>query len=138
MAKKLRFYYVWDLRSILWTAGVLFGTGLLFLGFLFFPDISARYQLSKFDAQTHGNIIAIDEQTGIRHSKEGSTVSVFHYIVTYSYIVDGQTLTGIDYISGTSKNHLRLKKIHDLKQRLIIHYMRDRPTKSMIDIVSID
>lgn len=90
--------------------------------------------MSKYDGQTSGIILNINENSIIRQTNEGSYTDINNYEVLYRYEVDGKPFESIDFIGGNVSNGKKLKLLWDSGKTVTIRFMKAEPSKSAIDL----
>lgn len=133
MAKKIKFYHLWEARDIIVTVLVAAVIIVFFAAVFYNKQLLHIYKTSQYDTNTHGRLIDISEQTMITQSKLGNKFTVDHYKVTYSYTVEEKTYTQTDIVPGTPVNSYELDKIKkSARQQLVVRYNSKDPAKSMV------
>ena len=135
MAKEVRFYHLWEIKTVLTTI-VVSTCIIIFLGvYFFYHDLYDYYRLSRYDAYTSGQLIKVEEKTQIKQTKLGSRVTVDHYEIKYIYEVDGSSFEQADVLLATEVNRYVLGKIVNSKDSaLSVRYSSEDPVRSSIDL----
>ncbi|MEQ9376493.1 MAG: hypothetical protein RIG68_15005 [Imperialibacter sp.] len=134
MANKTKFYHLWDLKSSFITIGV---TALLLsvvVIIIYFPQLSRYYKLSKYDNETSGILLDVDEQSIIRQTKLGNKLEIDHYKVRYSYLVGEQEYEKVDFVDGTPVNGQILLNNWKSSKQVLVRYKTGNPAQSMLDL----
>jgi len=134
MANKVKFYHTWSAKNMIITVGVISLLLLFLIGFFYYPQISNLYKSSRFDAQTIGTLVKLDEQTIIRQTKIGNKVEVDHYKVTYEYLVKNKSYEHTDVVEGTPVNRKRILHIWQTDKLITVKFKSNNPHKSIIDL----
>ena len=135
MAKKLKFYETWDLKSVFAALGMAAFLGLLAIIYFAFPSFSNRYQLSKLDGTTNGLIIQADEQIIFAQSLLGNRPKIDHYTIEFTYQVNEKSFTNTCMVDETKSNRDKLKRIlSTTDSSVVVKFMTLDPANSMIDL----
>ena len=133
MTNKLKFYHYWDVKSII--SSIL--TVALFVTFLelivLYPRIVQFIKNRGHDQVTSGQLISVTPQQHISHSRIGSKLSTGHFLVSFSYEVEGERFIGKELIlsAGTVKYQLS-KILNSEKKKVKIRYNQEYPARSII------
>ncbi|MEO0556482.1 MAG: DUF3592 domain-containing protein [Bacteroidota bacterium] len=134
MANKIKFYHLWSLKNIVSTVVACTLIIIFLVLYYFYPQLSHYYKVSKFDAQTTGVVIDINEQSIINQTKMGNKVQVYHLEVKYKYSVSGQVYVQIDKVKGTGLNNKRLKEVWNSNKSINVLYRTENPAQSMVEL----
>ena len=134
--KQVRFWEVWDWKSIRGGIGlVLFMAG-LFLFFEKYPDFVRNEKSSDLIRVVDAEFISIKAIEGMRESAyTGNRTTRDYYAVDYCYKVNGQSYFSGDKIPNSSANKDFINKLlrGELK-RISVRYDPLQPNKSQVVI----
>ena len=134
MANKIKFYHLWSLKNIVSTIVACTLIIIFLVLYYFYPQLSHYYKASKFDAQTTGVVVDINEQSMINQTKMGNKVQVDHFEVKYKYSVNDQVYEQIDKVKGTGLNNKRLQQIWNSDKSIKVLYLSEDPVHSMVEL----
>ena len=136
MANKVRFYHLWSIRNILSTVVVSMLLVLMLGTYFYYPQLSNYYKRSRFDEETNGILLNIEERTVINQTKFGNKLNVLHYEVTYKFDVDDKRFTHTDIVSGTLVNKKVLDKAWNSGKKIAVKCLSNNPERSMVNLES--
>lgn len=137
MANKIRFYQTIDSKSIFITVIVILLLASLFYMSPYFSPALDSYKLSKYDMDTMGELISIDEQIIFRQTRMGSEPMIDNVRITFTYQVGKEVFTSSEIVNGTTDNISNLRKIMNSSGKVIkIKYQSNNPSKSMVNLLS--
>lgn len=131
MAKKVKFYHLWETKHFV---AAIVGILLLALIVLFRPIVN-YYKYSKYDEQTIGKLLSMKAKTTMTQGFDGGSTVVNHYKVNFTYRVNGQNFTGIDKVNGLEVNGYKLKNIlKSATKAIVVRYNSKNPAKAVVDM----
>ncbi len=136
MANKVRFYHLWSIRNILSTVVVSMLLVLMLGTYFYYPQLSNYYKRSRFDEETNGILLNIEERTVINQTKFGNKLNVLHYEITYKFDVDDNGFTHTDIVSATLVNKKALDKAWNSDKKIAVKYLSNNPEHSMVNLES--
>jgi hypothetical protein len=126
---------LWNFKQIFTVVGGLTFIALAIGTYIYFPVLVTKVKSSRYDAKIIGQIVDLQSQEGLLHSKEGSQVTQVKFTITYSYKVNDNQYFNTETIFVSGKVKFALSKIMDTpKKEVLIHYDSRRPTRSMLDL----
>ena len=136
MAKDVKFYELWTAKEIFGSIGAVVLIFLIFWFLIFYTPIIYENRLSKYNANTQGELIDYKKVTRVSQSKYGNEIIVDHYDVTYKYEVKDMEYTSTCEIPSEGLFGHKLKKINSSEnKKIVVRYKKEDPSKSMVDLM---
>ncbi|MBL6446954.1 hypothetical protein JMN32_11580 [Fulvivirga sp. 29W222] len=138
MARKLRFYYIWNIKHILVGVIVILISLIAIVGFYSYPRWYNFYKLSRYDKVAWGKVLSFHEKSIIRQTQYGSGLKVDHFKVKYTFSYSDSTYIINEEVNGTFLNGYRLRNVLSKQDSIAkIRFLSSDPSDSMVDLTEI-
>jgi hypothetical protein len=134
MAKKVRFYQLWNFKNIIASVLIFAITGALLFYLYSHQIISDNKRLESFNSSTKGYLISYEKLTQPRQTKLGTEYEISGYKVKFTYTINGKNYESETEIDGLPKYQYILNKKLDKQEPVIVLYKKKDPTKSTVNL----
>lgn len=135
MARKLRFYHYWDIKSIIYTTLTLTFFIIFVEMILIYPKIIKYIKELSHDQTTTGQLISATPMQHFSHSPAGSKLKTGHFLVSFSYEVAGKKYNGKELILSSGNIKYQLSEIlKSENKKVTIRYNRENPARGILSL----
>ncbi len=133
MANKLKFYHYWDIKSIINTSLSSLFIIAFFLLVFNYPQIVSALKKANHQATTTGQLMSVTPQTTLSQSQLGNHWRTHHFLVRFSYELDGISYESREFIlaAGTVKHQLSQIMASDDK-KVVVRYSSSNPKNGIL------
>lgn len=133
MANKIPWYVLFNWKAVVGTiavVGLLAGLGAIFL----IPQMIRTAKLEKYKRWSVGKVISVEQKVTTKQGRYGNEVIVDHYVVKFTYSVNGKQFEATNSLDGTNKNTYYLNKIakSDYEMSILVRYDVEKPSHALI------
>ena len=126
-------FYYWDIKSIMITILIMIGIVGFFGVMFYYPQIVQSIKLMSHEQSVNGKLISVTPQSNLTQSELGNKLETHHFLVSFSYEVDGKSYIGNELILSAGNVKYQLYKILESKDKKVeIRYAKEDASKSIL------